>query len=244
MPGSYLQTLGRGIELLEGLKDRPRSVNELAEVIGVDRSAAYRIVRTLEHHGYVNRDSRTGLCRLGLAAWELAAHTDLVAEVRDIASPWLDELVRRFGETAHLSLYDRAEVVYIQRIEGTHAIGSYTRLGGRAPAHCVATGKALLAHQPAHEIDRVIDGGLTRYTPLTIVDGRDLRAELARIAAGEIAVNRGEWRDDVGGLAIPLVGERGQAVAALGLSGPVERILAKQEPIAAALREAAAAIIG
>ncbi|HSK24873.1 MAG TPA: IclR family transcriptional regulator [Egicoccus sp.] len=243
MPGSYLQTLARGIEVLEALKQGARTVNDLADLIAVERSAVYRLVRTLEHHGYVVRDGRTGLCRLGLAAWELGAHTDLAAEVREAASPHLDQLVQRFGETAHLSLYDRGEVVYIHRVEGTHAIGSYTRLGGRAPAHCVATGKALLAHQPAHEVDRVIAAGLARHTPLTIVDGDELRDVLGRVAAGEVAVNRGEWREDVGGLAVPLVGARGQAVAAIGLSGPVDRILAQREPITAALRDAARAII-
>ena len=203
----------------------------------------YRIVRTLEQHGYVVRDQRNGLCRLGLGAWALGAHTDVHVEVRDAAAPRLDDLVERFGETAHLSVYERGEVVYIHRVEGTHPIGSYTRLGGRAPAHCVATGKALLAHQPTHEVDRVVATGLARHTPSTIVDGDALRAELAEIAAGAVAVNRGEWRQDVGGIAAPVVGAGGRAVAAIGLSGPVARILGQQDAIAGALREAVAALI-
>jgi DNA-binding IclR family transcriptional regulator len=64
-----------------------------------------------------------------------------------------------------------------------------------------------------------------------------------RIAGGEVALNRGEWREDVGGVAVPLVGARGRAVAAIGLSGPVDRIMAQQQPIAGALRDAASAII-
>ncbi len=244
MPGSYLQTLGRGIELLESLKAGPSTVPELAATLGIDRSAVYRLVRTLEAHRYVTRDPGTGACRLGLAAWELGAHTDTIAEVRAAASPQMAALVRRFGETVHLSVYDRGEVVYIDRVEGTHPIGSYTRLGGRAPARCVATGKALLAHQPAHELDRVIAAGLEAWTPRTITDASELRSQLEAIVGGAPAVNRGEWRADVGGVAVALVSPAGGAVAAVGLSGPADRILAGIDEAVVALRAAAGAILG
>ncbi len=234
MPGTYLQTLGRGLEMLEALRDGPRTVAWLTESLGLERSAAYRIVRTLEAHRYVTR-TEEGRYRLGLASWELGVRTTDVHDVRASAGREMSRLVEHFGETTHLSVYDRGEVVYVDRREGTQPIRSYTRLGGRAPATCVATGKALLAHQSDEEIDRVVTCALEAFTPVTMTRPAALRAQLREIRRGCPAVNRGEWREDVGGIALPVLDGTGQAIAAIGLSGPVHRIFARRDEFATAL---------
>ncbi len=238
MPGSYLQTLGRGLDVLEALRDRPLSIAELAEQVRFERSAVYRVVRTLETHGFLVRDDRSGMCRLGLKVWELGLRTDPVAEVRVAARPYVQGLVERFGETSVLAVYDAGEVLYIDRIEGTHPIGSSTQLGGRAPAHCVASGKALLAWQPTAEVERFLANGLERHTDHTITDPTALRVELEGIRHTGVAVNIGEWRADVGGVAAAIVTDGGAPIAALGLSGPADRLRDQVPEVSAALREA------
>ncbi len=243
MPGNYLQTLGRGLDALEALRSGPQTVSDIARRLDLERSAAYRIMRTLEAHRFVTRDDG-GVYRLGLAVWELGVRIADVNDVRVAAAREMAGLVDTFGETAHLSVYDRGEVVYVDLREGTHPIRSYTRLGGRAPAYCVATGKALLAHQSADEIDRVIADGLEAHTEATLTSPAALRAQLRDIQAGGAAVNHGEWRDDVGGLAVPIVDPNGGVVSAIGLSGPVQRILARRDDIVPALQAAARRIRG
>lgn len=227
VPGGYLQTLGRSLEVLVLLAEAPATVVALCERSGVERSAMYRIIRSLEHHGFVKKEKETGQYRLGLLLFELATAA-LPGDVRDAARKHVTDLAQRCGETVHLAVYDRGEVIYIDKGEGSHPIRSYTRLGGRAPAYCVATGKALLAHVEGWEDDLLQTGGLSRHTEATITSLDQLRIELGKVRKSGIAVNRGEWREGVGGLATPIFDQRSAAIAAIGVSGPVRRILSNK----------------
>jgi IclR family transcriptional regulator, KDG regulon repressor len=129
-------------------------------------------------------------------------------------------------------------VVHIDKADGSNPVGSYTTLGGRAPAYCVATGKLLLAHSNATVREQVLQGELTRFTPLTLAEAPLLRRELERVRTDGFAVNRGEWRAGVGGVAVPVMSPFNDVVAALGFSGPADRILGRMEELILALREA------
>lgn len=241
VPGGYLHTLGRSLEVLVSLADGPSSVASLCKRNGVERSSMYRIIRSLEHHGFVQRDKETGQYRLGLLLWELATSA-LPGDVRDAARKHVSELAQRCGETVHLAVYDSGEVVYIDKGEGSQPIRSYTRLGGRAPAYCVATGKALLAYVRDWEKDLQRIGGLTRHSAATITSMDELRAELEKVRRSGIAVNRGEWRKDVGGLATPIFDPHSVPAAAIGVSGPVRRILSHRAQLEEELKSVSKAI--
>ena len=74
----------------------------------------------------------------------------------------MTSLVEETGESVHLAIYDSGEVVYIDKREGSQAVRAYSHVGGRAPAHCVATGKALLAFAGEAEWVRIARAGLER----------------------------------------------------------------------------------
>jgi DNA-binding IclR family transcriptional regulator len=115
-------------------------------------------------------------------------------------------------------------------------------VGGRAPAYAVATGKALLAYQAEGYVERYADK-LLRHTPSTIVSMPLLKDELRKIARAGYAVNRGEWREGVGGLASPIFNGFDRPVAALGISGPLDRLsIARMEQFAPRVVEAAAGL--
>jgi DNA-binding IclR family transcriptional regulator len=143
--------------------------------------------------------------------------------VRGVATSHLESLASRTSETVHLSVLDETEVLYIDKIDSPQPVRAYSRLGGRAPAYCVATGKALLAYAPDSVVDK-LDGKLERHTPRTITKFDELKRELARVREQGYALNRGEWRESVCGLAAPIFSANGRTVAAVGISGPLERL--------------------
>jgi IclR family transcriptional regulator, KDG regulon repressor len=139
----------------------------------------------------------------------------------------------------HLSILDGGLVVYVDKIESAQPVRAYSVLGGHAPAYCVATGKILLAHQTQEFLARHLTE-LQPYTKATITDFAALKAELARAAANGYAVNRGEWRDSVGGVAAPIFDAFGSTAAAIGISGPLERLNVKRmKELAPAVQDAA-----
>ena len=88
------------------------------------------------------------------------------------------------------------------------------------PAHATALGKALLAFSSAEILDRVIVNGLTGFTPNTLTDPDRLRQCLASIRLTRVAVSRWEFKPGHSGVAVPVFGSGGMAVAALGLTVP------------------------
>lgn len=92
------------------------------------------------------------------------------------------------------------------------------------------------AHQ-APEVIQAVAQTLKGFTPFTIVAAADLEKELERVRRNGYAINRGEWRDGVGGVAAPIRDSRSMVVAAVGLSGPVDRLKAP------ALREHAQLVV-
>ena len=191
---------------------------------------------TLISEGWVDRDGET--YRASPRMWALAAES--LTDLRDALAGTVRRLADEYGESVHLAVYDRGSIVYIDKAEGSHPVGSYTTLGGRAPAYCVATGKLLLAHADATTVEGYRPG-LEQHSPLTLTQPGTLRLELERVRADGYAVNRGEWRLGVGGVAVPVLSPFNEVVAALGFSGPSDRILARLDDLVLALREATGA---
>ncbi|KQP83575.1 IclR family transcriptional regulator [Aeromicrobium sp. Leaf291] len=235
---TVLSTLANGLQVLECLAAGRTSVRHLSEELDLPRQTVYRVLRTLAALGWVELDRGDDTYCLTSKVWSIASRSFRLSDVRDTLSPVVQRLAETFGETVHLATYERGEVTYIDKAEGWHPIRSYTELGGTAPAYCVATGKMLLALQSSAEVDRVLSQPLAAHTPTTVTDPGALRSELATALEQGYAVNRGEWREGVAGIALPIVsGPTGEHVA-IGFSGPEARIQDRADELLAALREA------
>jgi len=219
------KTFVKGLELVEALarSDRPRGVTELAVEMNLTKSNVHRLLKTLEHKGYLRRDAGTGHYGLSLKLWELGSSVVSQLDLRRAALPHLQRLADHTRETVHLSLLDGCDVVYVEKIDSPQPVRTYSRLGGRAPAYCVATGKAMLAFAPDAVI-RAAARSIHPFTSRTVRNEKALRAELERVRAAGFAVNQGEWRGAVCGVAAPIRDISGAVIAATGVSGPAERL--------------------
>lgn len=217
-------TLLKGLTVLEALatSGEPRGVTELANEVGMLKSNVHRLLQTLAHRDYVRKDVASGRYACTMKVWELGALVADRLDVRRVARPHVAALASRTLETVHLSMLTGCEVLYVDKIDSPQPVRAYSRVGGRAPAYCVATGKALLAHTPTAAAE--VSAALTPHTPRTITDPEALEKELRRVREIGYAINRGEWRDTVGGVAAPIFDMTRGVVAAVGISGPIERL--------------------
>jgi len=111
----------------------------------------------------------------------------------------------------------------VHKLDSPEPVRAYSEIGGRAPAFCVATGKAMLAWQPEPVLAGVVSH-LRAHTPRTITDPQEYLREMERIRANGYAVNRGEWRETVWGVGAVIRNDKGNVLAAIGVSGPSARI--------------------
>lgn len=214
----------KGLHLLETLvlSEEPRGVTDLSTELGLTKSNVHRLLQALVHRGFVQKDHPTGKYVCTFKMWQFGVILGERIEVKRVAEPFLAKLAERTQETVHLSVLDGSEVVYVHKIDSPHPVRAYSTIGGRAPSHCVATGKALLAFMPGDAVATL--GELKEFTERTITDPKLLQRELLRIREMGYAVNRGEWRATVGGMAAPIFDARRECCAAVGISGPMDRM--------------------
>jgi DNA-binding IclR family transcriptional regulator len=226
--GRYnIRVLDRAFRMLDLLADGvERSLTEISEAIDLNTSTTFRLVASLEYHRYLSRDEESGKYMLGLACLELAKSFQEGHALSRVAAPDLEALRDDVRETVHLAVLDGADVVYLQKLPGLHAIGLLeSRVGGRLPAYCTGLGKVLLAHADPRYVRELVEGSLlTRFTPHTITDVDELMDQLATIRERGYALDGGEHEPDVRCVAVPIFGRNGGIPAAISVAGPASRM--------------------
>ncbi len=150
-----------------------------------------------------------------------AEQLDLAAEGQQVAR----SVAETCDETVHVAILEGTDVIYIAKVDSTHAVRMVSAAGRRLPAHCTSVGKMLLASLSAPELNSRIpdDADLIRMTPNSITDPAALREALVEIRARGIAVESRESNPDVSCVAAPVRDRTGQVVAALSISVPMIR---------------------
>jgi len=214
------QSLDRALTLLDELAGGPKNLDQLATRIGVHKSTVLRLLRTLEARRFVQR-SGTRQYRLGTSLFELAFQALDERDVRRAVEPAARDLNATTGHTVHLASYEDGEVTYIDKYESRHNVRMYSRIGRRAPLHCTAVAKVLLAALPDDQRRRVAAAiEYPMLTANTITEAHAFLAELARVAERGYAVDNAEHEDFIHCVAAPVRGARGEVLAALSLSAP------------------------
>jgi DNA-binding IclR family transcriptional regulator len=208
------------LTLLGALAEGPKTLDQLAETIGVHKSTVLRLLRTLESHRFVQREG-VRYYRLGTALFDLAHRSLEDRDVRRSVEPALRELNALTGHTVHLASYEDGEVVYIDKFESRHQVRMYSRIGKRAALHCTAVAKVLVSAFPdarRREIAASID--YVKKTENTILTPEAYLAELTTVAARGYAIDNSEHEDFIHCVAAPIRGARGEVLAAMSLSVP------------------------
>jgi DNA-binding IclR family transcriptional regulator len=218
-------TLAKGLDVLEALSEvEETGLSQLARRLGVSGPTLFRILATLAARGYVAKAD--GRYRLTLKAWEIGAKAVRRIALRDVARPFLERLLAATGETVHLSVLQGDGIVIIDKLDSPHPVRVDTFVGLRAPAHCSATGKAILAFQPPEVVSALLPERLPRYTAATITERRAFDAELAEVRRAGWARNREEWREGVCAAAVPTRNAAGEVVGSLSVTVPTPRFSA------------------
>lgn len=226
------------IALLKALPSdgRPIGVSELARQIGLHKSTVSRLVATLSQHDFIERQDGDGGVRLGMGIVALLSPLFGKLDVSRFAKPILDMIAAETGETANLALWRGTEAVMADQTLGSRAVVHYAWPGKCVPAHTTAAGKAFLAHLPCDALEKLLAGGLRRYTKFSIINPVELRRELETVRQRGFAVNDEENELESCGVASVVRDFRGEVCAVLTVAGPKHRFEPRQ-------REAIAAVV-
>jgi DNA-binding IclR family transcriptional regulator len=244
-PYAGTQAVRRAVLLLKAFPaaQPERSLTELAQTVGLNRTTAYRLLTALQSQGMVERAG--SVYRLGPEMLALGARAASASHLRSASRGELTSLAEETGETATVEVLVGRDALILDEAIGRYLVGTVPSLGTRWPAHATSTGKALLAFAPDDVVDDFLAEPLARLTPKTIVDPAQFRRELARVRDRGHAVTAEEVELGFIAVSVPVRGEGGIAVAALSVGGPKARFPGDRiAPLAESLGAAAGRIAG
>ncbi|WP_329455915.1 IclR family transcriptional regulator [Streptomyces sp. NBC_01497] len=214
------QTVDRALSILPLLARGPADLGEVAEALGVHKSTAMRLLRTLNEHGLVHRQ-RDQRYRLGAKLFTLAQEAALNLDVRDVAHPHLMALNESCGHTVHLAVYEEREVLYIDKVESRYPVRMYSRIGKSVPITVAAVAKLLLADLPEPERRALAERlDYPMYTPRSTPDAPAFLRELAVVRDQGWATDLGGHEESINCVGAPIKGPDGRVVAAMSVSAP------------------------
>lgn len=222
-----IQSLERAFAILEDVASHREgtSLADLSKRVGLHNSTTFHLLKTMVRLGYVSQLKDSRRYRIGSRVFTLAAGALDENALLGLATPVLERLSADTGESSHFAIRAGDEIVVVARIAGAGMLQLADRTGAPRPAHATAIGKVLLASIPRDRLEQMLDRiGLRRFTPKTIVERDALLREIDEVRRKGVAIDDGEFDDEVRCVAVPVHDFAGRVAGALGISGPIWRL--------------------
>ncbi|MCY0093806.1 IclR family transcriptional regulator domain-containing protein [Hoeflea ulvae] len=244
-PRDYVSSLARGLEVLRAFNRtrRKMTLSEVAAETGNTRAGARRILLTLVHEGYAVADGK--LFDLTPQVLELGYSVLSSKGAWDIARPFLDHLSEEIRESVSAAVLDKFEVVYVSGTQYHRVITVGITVGARFAAHATATGRVLLAAQPAEMWPGIIQNiPLVALTDRTVTDRTEFRKILETVRDTGWSIVDQELEKGLLSIAVPLRNSFGGLVGAINVGAPTLRMSAETmiETVLPKLQQTAATI--
>lgn len=221
-----LNSVKNGLRILKvfSMNQPELGVTEIAHFLGLSKSTVSRSISILVQEGFLEKSPNSTKYRLGLTLLCLSGIITSYMEIHREAKSTLKSLVERLGESAHISVLEGANIVYLDKVECKHPVRLLSDIGRINPAFCTSSGKVLLAHQSEMIINQATNFGLPAMGPNSITDPELFRKNLIDVRNQGYAVCIDELHEGAVSIGAPIRDYTGHVIAAVSVVGPRERI--------------------
>lgn len=243
-----VRAIAKATRLLDILAEekRPLSLGELTTATGWAKSTVYGLLSSMRSCGLIEQDERSGKYSLGVRLFEYGSAVNSTRSIIALSREPMERLTKATGESASLSMLDRGEALVLAHAEADSSFHIVSETGAHLPAFCTAQGKALLSALSDTAVRRIYDAQFQQFTPHSVSSIDALLAELRAVRETGYAIENGEFKIGVRGVAAPIRDHSGAIRYALGLIGMFRRVdsdefraaTAEVQKTAAALSEA------
>jgi DNA-binding IclR family transcriptional regulator len=209
--------LERAMEILGcfGADHTALALTDISALTQLPLSTCHRIAATLVSGAFLIRGADRKH-RVGTRLWTIAQHAPLSDRLRESALPTLARLYEETGENVTLSVLDRGQALYVDRLVGERSVRTVSRAGGHLPLHTTGVGKVLLAYQPDEWIQQYLAKPLAKPTPYSLANPAALARDLNETRLRGYSVTRQEMTAGSGSIAVPIL-RGGRCVASVGV---------------------------
>ncbi len=221
-----ITALQRGLCLLRLFSEAPRGLTakRVAILSKLPVSTVHRFLVNLERTGFLACGG-DGVYHLGIACFAIGQSALSQLDIRRVSLPHLEELNHRTRETIHLTVRHGLSAVYVEKLDSSEPLRTYSRIGAAVPLYCTAVGKVMLAYLPGQEQESVLRQlELKRLTANTVGSLQELQTELYRVRKNGYACDMEEHELHIRCIAAPIWDHRGEVHASLSVTAPVLRM--------------------
>lgn len=222
-----VQVLDRAFAVLDVLAENGGEMGaaEVASRLGLNKSTAHRLLTILQERRFLERSATTGKYRLGWRLYELGSLAASRVDLYEVARPYIEQLVKATGETAHLGVLRGDEIISLVNVESSRSVRTPSTVGRRNPTYCTSLGKAILANLPETVANRLIDKiHFKAFTQHTCVEASSLRQQLKKVREQGYAIDNEEIEEGLRCVGAPVWDHDEQVVAAVSIAGPSYRV--------------------
>lgn len=221
---SLTQSVTRALQILECFTDETPKlrVTDISNRLNLTASLVSRLLTTMEHEGFVEKDDESGAYRIGRRIITLAGVALNHNRIRTEALSEMQMMSAQLGLGVNLAVLDQGSIFYLAHIDAPETPRLFTLIGRHNPLHATAMGKVLLAHVTDAEREDYLEHlVLHAYTVHTITQVDRLREELSQVQRQGWALEMEELALGRACIACPIRSQTGQVVAAVSISGPL-----------------------
>jgi IclR family acetate operon transcriptional repressor len=236
--------VARALDLIDLVASVPAegiSVSEIARELGVSKSTAYALARTLVDRAILRAVDPGPRYQPGMALIRLGDVATRSTPLGGVVQPILLDLSRDTGLTSRAAVVSNGYPVFIARIDSPGAVRFHTPLGVPELPHTSSAGKAILATLSHDEVARIAtECGLPRRTRKTIATLEDLEADLAITRRRGYAIDDEEDVEGVFCIAAAFFDHAGRCAGAVSATGiKVDLPSRRVEELGAVVKDAA-----
>jgi IclR family transcriptional regulator, pca regulon regulatory protein len=221
----YVNSLARGLEVIKVFnRHKPKmTMSEVAQATGMTRATVRRFLLTLVREGYAETNGK--YFNLRPKVLELGFSVLSSMDIWDVAQPIMNDLAESLQESCFAAVLNSDSVIYVARATFNRRVNVGISIGSRVPAHCVSTGRVLLAALPDEGLHQYLEEvTLARFTPSTITSKVQLRSAIEKVRLQGWSVVDQELEVGLRSLSVPIRDGQGKIVAALNVCCPSTRI--------------------
>jgi DNA-binding IclR family transcriptional regulator len=220
--GTLVNSVIKALNILECFSPTQRELklSQISSHLGIPKSTALNLIRTLESKGYLIYSPHSQTYQLGYNVMTLSYNLRTSMPIIQYALPFLEELQVKTGEIIYLTTHVEGQVLYLEGVYPSVRIGNYSIAGKRLPMHCTSCGKAMLAYLPDEEFEEVLHRWkLPALTPNTITTREQLESEIENIRDRGYAIDCEEETLGIKCVAVAIRDATGYPCGAISVSG-------------------------
>ena len=229
-----IQSVDRALEIMIYLHHagKETSITKSAADLGVYKSTVYRTLITLENRGFVRKNPETEKYWLGNRLFVLGKGVENRMGLQELVRPYAKKLFDAYREVVNVSIPERnpddeyRSIIVLKEESDRQVLTVNPPVGSSSECYCSSVGKCLLAFSADIDLAVYDAHPMLPHTEHTITTVSALRAELLKVRERGYAMDHEELEYGLTCIGAPVLDQKGEAVAAISLSGPTSRMLA------------------